>query len=84
VLVTASTETETLDRASADVVLVRQRASAPRDLREGRDYDWDVVIRAGRTDPAPCVDDATLATDDPRVEAWAAALRDRRTISLPG
>lgn len=84
VVVTASTETGALDAATADVVLVRQRPDAPWELREGRDYDWDVVMRAGRTDPAPCVDGATLALPDPRVESWAAALRGGGTIRLPG
>ena len=82
VLVTAGTEVDALRTASADVVLVKQRPDAPWELREGRDYDWDVVMRAGRTDPAPCLPDATLATDDPRVRAWADALREGGTVRL--
>ena len=84
VLVTASTEVEALGAATAEVVLVRQRPAAVWDLREGRDYDWDVVMRAGRTDPAACLDGVTLTPTDPRVEAWVAALRSRGTIRVGG
>jgi acyl-CoA synthetase (AMP-forming)/AMP-acid ligase II len=84
VLVTASTEVAALGAAAAEVVLVRQRPDATWELREGRDYDWDVVMRAGRTDPAACLDDATLTPTDPRVEAWVAVLLDRGTIRLGG
>ena len=84
VRVTASTEVDALRGAAADVVLVKQRPDTRWELREGRDYDWDVVMRAGRTDPAPCLGDATLDTDDPRVGAWVEALRGGGTVRLDG
>ncbi len=84
VLVTASTEVEALGAAAAEVVLVRQRPDATWDLREGRDYDWDVVMRAGRTDPAPYLDGASLTSADSRVEAWVAVLHEGGTVQLPG
>ena len=41
-------------------VVVKQREQSPATLVEGRDLDWDVAMRAGRTDPAECVEvDAT-------------------------
>ena len=36
-------------------VVVKQRPQARAGLVEGRDVDWDVAMRAGRTDPAECV-----------------------------
>ncbi len=43
-------------------VVVKQRAQAEAGLVEGRDLDWDVAMRAGRTDPAECVE---VAATDP-------------------
>jgi propionyl-CoA synthetase len=45
-----------------DAVVVKQRPQARADLVEGRDLDWDVVMRAGATDPAECVE---VAATDP-------------------
>ena len=39
---------------SACVILQRPQAEAT--LVEGRDIDWQVAMRAGRTNPAPCVE----------------------------
>jgi len=82
VLVTDSAETELLRTATAGVVLVKQRTDAPWELREDRDYDWDVVMRAGRTDPAPCLETATLEPPDERVRAWVDALLAGLTVEL--
>ncbi len=84
VLVTASSEVAALKAARVDVVLVKHLPGAPWQDREGLDHDWDRVLRAGRTDPAPCAQGATLATDDPRVGAWTDALLARRPLELPG
>jgi propionyl-CoA synthetase len=43
-------------------VVVKQRPQAPATLVDGRDIDWDVAMRAGRTDPAGCVE---VAATDP-------------------
>ena len=55
-----------LDRAielaehKPSAVVLKQRPQAEATLVEGRDIDWDVAMRAGRTDPAVCVEvDAT-------------------------
>ena len=87
VLVTASTETyvvDSLDRDGgvADVVLVKQRDGGEWPLLDGRDYDWDVVMRAGRTDPAPCLEGATITPYDERTAAWVRPLLDGRTLDL--
>lgn len=42
-------------------VVLKQRPQAEATLVEGRDLDWDVAMRAGRTDPAECVE--VRATD---------------------
>ncbi|MDP9822606.1 propionyl-CoA synthetase [Nocardioides massiliensis] len=57
-----------LDRAlelaehAPDAVIIKQRPQLTADLVEGRDLDWDVVMRAGATDPAACED---VAATDP-------------------
>jgi propionyl-CoA synthetase len=57
-----------LDRAldlaehAPDAVVVLQRPQALADLLEGRDYDWDVAMEAGASDPAECVE---VAATDP-------------------
>ena len=43
-------------------VIVKQRPQLEADLVEGRDLDWDLVVRAGAEDPAECV---TVAATDP-------------------
>src|SRR5690606_15195430 len=43
-------------------VIVKQRPQWEAELIEGRDLDWDVVMRAGATDPAACED---VAATDP-------------------
>ncbi|MBA3234078.1 MAG: propionyl-CoA synthetase [Propionibacteriales bacterium] len=56
-----------LDRAiemahhRVDVVVVKQRPQCEAELLDGRDVDWETAIRAGATDPAPCVE--VSATD---------------------
>ena len=42
-------------------VVIKQRPQAEATLVEGRDLDWDLVMRAGRTSPAACVE--VRATD---------------------
>jgi propionyl-CoA synthetase len=53
-----------LERAShqPDAVIMKQRPQAEATLVEGRDLDLDVVMRAGRTNPAACVE---VAATDP-------------------
>ena len=36
-------------------VVVKQRPQATAELEDGRDIDWDVAMKVGRTDPAECV-----------------------------
>jgi len=43
-------------------VVLKQRPQAEATMVEGRDIDWDVAMRAGRTAPAPCVE---VAATDP-------------------
>jgi propionyl-CoA synthetase len=43
-------------------VVVKQRPQAEAAMTEGRDVDWDVVMRAGAEDPAGCVE---VAATDP-------------------
>jgi propionyl-CoA synthetase len=45
-----------------DTVVVKQRPQAEATLVEGRDHDWDLVMKAGRTAPAECVE---VAATDP-------------------
>jgi propionyl-CoA synthetase len=45
-----------------DAVVLKQRPQGPGELVQGRDLDWDVVMRAGRADPAECVE---VAATDP-------------------
>ncbi len=87
VLVTASSEQDVADAlASAervpDVVLVKHRTGTTWPLVDGRDYDWDVVMRAGRTDPAPCLDGATITPYDEATAAWVQPLLDGETLDL--
>ena len=42
-------------------VVLKQRPQVEATMVEGRDVDWDVAMRAGRTDPAECVE--VQATD---------------------
>ncbi len=81
VLVTDSDGGEA-EAPEAPVVLVKQRPGAARALVEGRDYDWDVVLRAGRTDPAPQAGGAVVTPYDERTRAVLAALLDGGTVSL--
>ena len=83
VLVTDSTQTDLLAAASAAVVLVKQRPGDEWQLREGQDYDWDVVLRAGRTDPAECVEGATVTPYDERTRQWLEPLLRGGTLELP-
>ncbi len=89
VLVTASSEPEVaaaLDRGEGApaVVLVKQRdETAPWPLVEGRDYDWDVVLRAGRTDPAAWQADADVTPYDEQTAAWLGPLLAGATLTLP-
>ena len=53
-----------LERAThaPDAVILKQRPQVEASLVEGRDLDWDLVMKAGRTDPAACVE---VAATDP-------------------
>ncbi len=53
-----------LDLAShrVPVVIVKQREQLRADMVEGRDIDWDLAAKAGRSDPAPAV---PVAATDP-------------------
>ena len=82
VLVTASTESAALAGAHAEVVLVKQVPGQEAELRDGRDYDWDVVMRAGRTDPAGCVEGATVTPYDDWTRAWLEPLLAGETLDL--
>ncbi len=87
VLVTTSTETyvaDALDRnpGTADVVLVKQRGGNEWTLVDGRDYDWDVVMRAGRTDPAPFLEGAAFTPYDEHTATWLQPLLDGETLDL--
>jgi propionyl-CoA synthetase len=42
--------------------VIKQREQCPAELRDGRDLDWAVAMKAGRASPAACVD---LAATDP-------------------
>ena len=42
--------------------IVKQRPQATAAMTDGRDVDWDVAMKAGATDPAPCVE---VAATDP-------------------
>jgi propionyl-CoA synthetase len=39
-----------------EAVVVKQRPQAEASMVEGRDHDWNVVMRAGQTAPAECVE----------------------------
>ena len=45
-----------------DAVIVKQRPQAEASLVEGRDFDWNLVMKAGQTAPAECVE---VAATDP-------------------
>lgn len=83
VLVTASSESRVADvRDGADVVLVKQRPEEPWELTVGRDHDWDVVMPAGRTDPAACVEGATVSPYDEQTRAWLEPLLAGEVLDL--
>ncbi|MEJ7795814.1 MAG: AMP-binding protein [Nocardioides sp.] len=82
VLVTVSTEPAALAGADAEVVLVKQVPGQEVELTDGRDYDWDVVMRAGRTDPAACVEGATVTPYDEQTRAWLEPLLAGETLDL--
>ena len=82
VLLTSSTDVTALRDADVEVVLVKQVAGEEAALRDGRDYDWDVVMRAGRTDPAACVEGATVTPYDEQTRAWLEPLLRGATLDL--
>jgi propionyl-CoA synthetase len=43
-------------------IIVKQRPLAQATLVDGRDFDWEAMMRVGRTDPAACVE---VAATDP-------------------
>ena len=45
-----------------EACIVKQRPQATAAMTEGRDIDWDVAMKAGATDPAPCIE---VAATDP-------------------
>ena len=83
VLVTSSAETEALRAATAAAVLVKHRPGSAYEPREGRDHDWDVVMRAGRTDPAGCVEGAVVTPWDAPTRALLGPLLDGGTVRMP-
>lgn len=82
VLVTASTEPSALAGADAEVILVKQVPEQEAELTQGHHYDWDVVMRAGRTDPAGCVEGATVTPYDDQTRAWLEPLLAGGTLDL--
>ncbi|MGZ5400639.1 MAG: AMP-binding protein [Nocardioides sp.] len=82
VLLTASTVPTALAGADAEVVLVKQVPGAEVELRDGRDYDWDVVMRAGRTDPAACLEGAEVMPYDDQTRAWLEPLLAGEVLDL--
>lgn len=82
VLVTTSTEATARQVPDADVVLVKQVPGEETALRDDRDYDWDVVMRAGRTDPVACVEGATVTPYDERTRALLDPLLAGGTVEL--
>ena len=74
VLVTTSTRATSWRDGVAEVALVKQVPGAETALRDGRDYDWDVVMRAGRTEPAACVEGASISPYDEQTRAWVEPL----------
>jgi len=82
VLVTASTQPAALAGTDAEVVLVKQVPGQEAELREGRDYDWDVVMSAGRTDPAACGEGATVTPYDEQTRRWLEPLLAGETLDL--
>ncbi len=66
----------------ATVVIVRRRPGVEVELREGRDHDWEVVMRAGRTDPAACEEGATFTPYDARTAGLLGPLLDGGTVEL--
>lgn len=68
--------------SDAEVVLVRQVDGEPTALRDGRDYDWDVVMRAGRTDPAACVEGAAVTPYDTQTRVWVEPLVAGQVLDL--
>jgi propionyl-CoA synthetase len=81
--------TEALDLAihPVDAVVVKRFDGSEPAMREGRDIDWDVVLRAGRADPAPCAelpaDAPMLALDDGSAIGTAAYLLGRADGQRP-
>ena len=57
-----------LDRAlelaehQPDACIVKQRPQAAAEMTDGRDIDWDIALKAGMSDPAPCLE---VAATDP-------------------
>jgi propionyl-CoA synthetase len=45
-----------------DLVVVKQRAEGPAELKGQRDVDWDLVAKEGSAQPSPCVE---VAATDP-------------------
>lgn len=82
VLVTASSEPAALAGADAEVVLVKQVPGQQAELTQDHHYDWDVVMRAGRTDPAGCVEGATVTPYDEQTRAWLEPLLAGGTLDL--
>ena len=82
VLLTTSTGLAAVREVDAEVVLVKQVPGEEATLRDDRDYDWDVVMRAGRTDPAACVEGAVVTPYDERTRALLEPLLGGGTVEL--
>ena len=58
----SSTRRSSSPSTSPAAVVLKQRPQVVATMVEGRDVDWDVAMRAGRTEPAECVE---VAATDP-------------------
>ncbi|QZY28980.1 AMP-binding protein [Nocardioides coralli] len=88
VVVTASSQTRTAEAIAAaatppEAVVVRHDEGSAWPLSGPHDLDWDVVMRAGRTDPAPCADGATVSPYDATTRAWLEPLLAGETLTVP-
>ncbi len=82
VVVTASSEPGVLTAAEAEVVLVKQVPGAEVELVAEHHHDWEVVMRAGRTDPVAWLEGAVLTPYDARTAALVAPLLDGGTVDV--
>lgn len=82
VLVTTSAGAAVWQDDGAELVIVKQVPGEEAALRDGRDHDWDVVMRDGRTDPAAWVEGAAVTPYDERTRALLEPLLGGGTVEL--